>query len=509
VITVGNETLTFVRQPTAGYVLKTQNDISSMDTVCRFLKSDGDVKINPIRGLGRKGVSVIYNERPAEENDRTIKSLRFYNEVQYTAPLFSSNGETVAIIPEIVIRVKPDTTTEHVQAICEMTGCSIIKQMEFTEQEYLLQVSGPNAEAVFEAAGQLNRIDWIEWACPNTAFEPKLCGQVIPNDEYFSELWHLHNTGQISLYGAEGTPNIDINAPEAWEITTGDPNIVVAVIDNGVDSKHPDLINNLVPGYDFRDDDDLSDPSAEYFGNNHGTACAGLIAAQGNNGIGVAGVTWNCSIMPIRIRGGGDTATLSIESDIATAYRWAAVHGADILSNSWGYVAPVPIIHSAIVDITEIGGIGRSGKGCVVLAVVGNDGGVLQWPARYAEVIAVGATDNADIRHEYSNYGEELDIMAHGSAGDLNSLGRGTLCTTDISGSRGQNNKWGTLLYGPLVDIDVDYAYMGGTSSACPVAAGVAALILSVDPNLTNEEVKQILYRSAKDLGDPGWDVCV
>jgi hypothetical protein len=235
VLTVANEQLRFSAQPEAGYVLKTRDDIVSMDIVSRFLKNAGDVKIIPIRSSGRKGLYVVYDERPAAENRRTIKTLRTNSEVQYTAPRFSSNGETVAVIPEIVLRVKPGSQIEQVQAICEMDGCKIIKRMEFTEQEYLLEVLGPDAEAVFVAVEKLGQTPEVEWACPNTAFQPKLAGQpvpddldcgeqlqltsagqdantpgVFPNDPYFPKQWHLHNTGQSG-----GTPGADIRAPEA------------------------------------------------------------------------------------------------------------------------------------------------------------------------------------------------------------------------------------------------------------------------------------------------------
>ena len=529
VLTVNNEQLHFVAQPQAGYVLKMREDIGSMNSTSRFLKSAGDVQISPIRGLGRKGVSIIYNERPSEENSKTIKSLRAHSEVQYAAPLFSSNGETVAIIPEIVVRVKPGTEIEQIQTICETAGCKIIKRMEFTEQEYLIEVLGIDAAAVFDALEKLNEISFVEWAAPNTAFQPKLDDQavaddsasgirlqdttagqdanipgVFPNDEYFPLQWHLHNTGQSG-----GTPGADIRAPEAWEITTGDPNIVVAIQDCGVDSNHPDLADNLVGGYDFYDNDDQPDPALDHWGNAHGTCCGGLIAAKGNNGIGVTGVTWNCKIMPIRIwwRYDDGTTYWITEADTATAFRWTANKGADVLSNSWTFgTTPTSIFQSAIADITRTGGIGRGGKGCIVLFCAGNDSGPLPYPDRYPEVISVGATDHNDVQCYYSNYGPELDLVAPSSAGvgesQLTSAGgRGWLWTTDIYGPEGYNSRPGY----PYAEV-LDYGLFQGTSGACPIAAGVAALILSVDPNLTNLEVQRILYRSAHDLGEPGWD---
>ena len=518
ILTVGNEQLRFVARPELGYVVKTRQDTASINALAGMLKDVGAVDISPIRGLDRKGVCIVYNERSTEENDRTIKTLRVHRDVQYAAPLFSSNGETVAIIPEIVVCVKPGMGIEQVQAICETAGCSIIKQMEFTEQEYLIEVLGTDADTVFAAVEQLNDISFVEWAAPNTAFQPKLVDQVVPdgaaadqrlrvasagqeantpgvfpNDEYFPMQWHLHNTGQSG-----GTPGMDIRAPEAWEITTGDPNIVVAVLDCGVDTSHPDLINNLVAGYDFFENDTYPDPALVGETNLHGTACAGLVAAQGNNSIGVTGVTWNCKVMPIRqTQIEPNPATEDIG---ATALRWAAAHGADIVNGRGATNYPTPIIHSAIVDITKPGGIGRNGKGCVLVYPAINANSLVYYPARYPEVIAAGATDHRDLRWGYSNYGPELDIVAPGgpyppgSAGDVFAI-----WTTDIAGSAGGN---GIIRGLPITD----YIPFGGTSAAAPIVAGVAALILSVEPNLTNDEVRHFLCRSAKDLGDPGRD---
>jgi len=353
VLMVRGEELRFVARPELGYVVKTRQDAASIEALSRILKGVGSVDISPIGGLGRKGVRVVYSERPAAENEKTVNLLRLRKEVQYAAPLFSSNGETVAIIPEIVVRVKPHTQIEALQMLCEAAGCTINKRMEFTEQEYLLEVFGPDAEAVLTAVEQLGQAPCIEWACPNTAFRPKLCGQAVPhardsgeklradapeqdanapgifpNDEYFPLQWYLHNTGQDGA-----TPGVDINAPEAWEITTGDPNVVIAVIDCGVDSSHPDLIDNLVPGYDFFEGDTKSDPARQDRHDAHGTACAGTAAAKGNNGIGVAGVAYDCKIMSVR----HNNATKYISwANEATALRWTAAHGADVISCSWG-----------------------------------------------------------------------------------------------------------------------------------------------------------------------------
>jgi len=521
-LTVAGEGMEFVAQPERGYVVKVAERSGGFYSLAGTFGLDTK-NARRIGGRDRRGVWTVENDGPAGRNEETVRALRAGGHATYAAPLFSVGGETVAVIPEIVIRVKPEVDVRQVHFLCQSLALAVIKPMEFTTQEYLLEVLGPDAEAVFAAVDQLNEVDVIEWACPNTAMRPKLAGQtasnqiawagqsrsmtageetertgVFPNDEYFPMQWHLYNTGQFG-----GTPGADIRAPEAWEITTGDPNIVIAVIDCGVDSQHPDLMENLVLGYDFLDDDDQADPLLAPPANAHGTNCAGLVAAQGSNDIGVSGVVWNCKIMPIRI---GDDTSICTQADVARAFRWASDRGADVFSNSWEYSwSPEPIIQSAIVDITKIGGMGRSGKGCVVFFAAGNGSSYIRSHlAKYPEVISVGATDHKDLLCYYSNHGPELDIVAPSALGCtdadwMQTKGIGWLWTTDISGSAG----WNMDPFDPTV---VDYTALGGTSGGCAVAAGVAALILSIEPESTVEEVRHYLERSAKDLGDPGQD---
>ena len=484
VINVGADELRFVRRADLGYVVQSQANKAATEELDGMLRGFGAKDIAAVRGIGRRSISVVHSKRPTIENQNAITMLRGERQVKYAAPLFSSNSETVAIIPEIVVRVNAHSDDIELQDLCDTTGLVIKKKLEFTDREYLIEVLAIDAAGVFDALEQLGQATFVEWAVPNIAFRPRLLGQVIADDTYFPDQWHLNNTGQSG-----GTPDADINAPEAWEISTGDPDIIVAVLDDGVDTDHPDLINNVVSGYDFYDDD--SDPSCA--GDDaHGTACAGLIAAQGNNGIGVTGVAWNCKIMPIRIIQGGNFVT---EADIATAIRWAVNNGADVLSNSWGWPSlTLTIIHSAIKDVTAQGGIGREGRGSVVLASSGNSHGSVWYPAKYVQVIAVGATDHNDNRLSYSCFGTELDIVAPSGKTGLN----GDIWTTDIVGSNGYNNRDSNIL---------DYMdKMGGTSASCPIVAGVAALVLSVEPNLKNIDVGDILRDSATDLGTAGFD---
>ncbi len=506
-LTSAGKTLTFIPRPDLGYVIQSSEQEPATQTFQGMLSSIETVESRKIRGQNKRNLTVLMNLDDSMNSAFNI--LQSQNQAGYKAPLFAVNGQTIAIIPEIVVKLAFEDAYESLLLACNTLDLSIKQKLEFTQKEYLLQVHGQNENSVFDAVEHLNQESFIEWTLPNIASQPVFSGfvtdeivpaeKVEPNDEYFSKLWHLYNTGQTG-----GTPNADINAPNAWKITTGDPNIVVAVIDTGVDINHPDLVNNIVPGYDFFDDDNVPAPYLDAPIGAHGTMCAGLVGAQGNNHIGVCGVAWKCGIMPIRIANGEDFVA---DSDIAAAFRWAASHGADVLSNSWGLYYPSQIIYSAILDVTEKDGIGRDGKGCVVCFAAGNweDGGPVDYPAARSEVIAVGATDHNDVVWYYSASGPELDIAAP-SGGTIEDYwwdGKALLWTTDITG------KYGYSIYNLNSEDPNFWDYsntMSGTSGACPIVAGTAALVLSVDPNLTNIEVRRILLDTAADLGEQGTD---
>jgi subtilisin family serine protease len=534
VITIAGQEHRYQPRPELGFVVKAENNDQVIASVYGDISLFAETQIRPVGGQARQGLWIVESKQSAARNKASIKTLRAQRQVLYVAPLFSCNGETEAIIPEIVVRVTAGTEQEELEQICRVFNLRIKRKMLFTEQEYLIDVLGENADIVLAALIELNQIESVEWAAPNVITQRKLrglepsdmessAGNVhpynsrqnynstvsIPDDEYFPIQWHLQNIGQTG-----GTPGADINALEAWEITAGDPNIVICLHDLGVDLVHPDLVENLVSGYDFYSNNSQPYPllNSSYFMDAHGTACAGLVAARGNNGIGVVGVAWNCKVMPVR----DSTSSSSVSvTKIAEAIRWSAAHGADVMSYSWGFTNPQPVIYSAIVDITKPGGIGRDGKGCVVFVAAGNSAGRIPPTdtAAYEEVIGVGATDCNDKRCWYSVYGPEVDLAAPSGGevvvGNLYRrndqeqhirLSRHLLWTTDITGLTGFS------AFHDESDL-LDYTgKMFGTSGACPIAAGVAALILSIEPKLTNEEVRHFLTRSAKDLGEPGRD---
>lgn len=288
-------------------------------------------------------------------------------------------------------------------------------------------------------------------------FSMKIPGPVNPSDPLFSYQWNLHNTSQTG-----GKVDADIDAPEAWGIITGTNGVMIAVIDTGVYYTHDDLNDGRVRtdidwDYVNNDSDALDD-------NGHGTHVAGIIAAETNNGFGTAGVMWQARILPLKVcNNKGECNT----DHIARAIRYAADQGARVINMSLGGGCS-----SAIADAVNYA---HFNKGVMVVAAAGNNSGSILFPAAHDPVIAVGATDKDDKRAWFSNQGERLDVVAPG---------------VNIHSTVPKNG----------------HDTMSGTSMASPHVAGVVGLLLAQRPELTNNQIRDILRQSADDLGPNGFD---
>ncbi len=314
-----------------------------------------------------------------------------------------------------------------------------------------------------------------------------------PNDTHYPIQWPLNNIGQMYPESGRyndppGTPDSDIDAPEAWDIYTGSSDVIVAVVDTGVDYTHRDLDDNMwvneaellgtagvdddgngyiddIYGYNFiYDNSDAKDDHG------HGTHCAGIIAAEGNNGLDIAGVCWNARIMALKFlnsQGSGYTA------DAVPAFYYAAEHGADVVSNSWGGGFYLQSMQDAI-DYAH-------SQGVIMVASAGNDNtDSPQYPAYYEHMIAVAATNSKDQKAPFSNYGDWVDIAAPG---------------VDILSLRAGGTSAGTVY-------DAYTTIASGTSMACPHISGACALLLSANPTLTNDDVYDILMETVDPIAD-------
>lgn len=247
-----------------------------------------------------------------------------------------------------------------------------------------------------------------------------------------------------------------IQAPTAWDLATGD-GVTIAILDTGVDSTHPDLAANMIPGWNiYSNNEDTSD----VYG--HGTKVAGAAAAAANNGTGSVGVAWNARILPVRISMPDGRAYLS---DIARGIYWAADNGAKVANLSYGGVDSITVQSAANY---------MRSKGGVVVMSAGNSGTLNSFPPSEAIVVA-SATDRNDARASWSSYGPYVDVAAPGVS----------IYTTTRGGG---------------------YAYVSGTSFSSPIVAATTALLFSINPDLAPADIDQILVTASEDLGDPGFD---
>ncbi|MCX7568398.1 S8 family peptidase [Tumebacillus sp. DT12] len=266
-----------------------------------------------------------------------------------------------------------------------------------------------------------------------------------PNDTFYgSNQWNL------PLIGAD----------KAWQISTGDPKVIIAVVDTGVDLDHPDLKGQLTEGWNAIDGSNVPQDD-----NGHGTHVAGVIAARTNNLEGIAGIDWAGKIMPIKTMGADGSGSVV---DIADGVIWAVDHGATVVNLSLGEYSDSDYLHEAIRYAYD--------KGAVVLAAMGNDGiPEPSYPAAYPEAIAVAANDETTESATFSNFGPHCSVSAPGVAI-------------------------------PSTYPDRRYVALSGTSMATPHVAGLAALIRSVNPDLTPDQVREILEQTSDDLGPSGFD---
>jgi subtilisin family serine protease len=284
-----------------------------------------------------------------------------------------------------------------------------------------------------------------------------------PDDTDFDLQWGMMNSGQ-EIGGVAGLIGADINMTEGWDFSTGDPDLVMAVLDAGMDV-HVEIADRLVPGRNVAaepDNDDISDVCIS-----HGTHVAGIAAANANNAAGVAGVDWACRIMPVKVL----LACNGLESYVAEGIIWATDHGADVINMSLQYGTGSQVLHDAVLY--------AYGQGKVMIAAAGNNtpcaSPFVKYPAHWPETIAVAAFNNVGERASFSNCGPELDVSAPGE------------------------NIWS-------LNNTTQYKYLDGTSMAAPHVSGVASLMKSYDPDLTPDEIKSILQTTAIDIGDPGFD---
>lgn len=386
---------------------------------------------------------------------------------------FNTNSSSDEQVQSEVYQRISDQTDLNIQIIDESKiapGLELVEIINCTDLDYAIEIFRQQPEILFAEKNYLQNI------------------QNIPNDTYYGNLWGLNNIGQKDQSGNIGKIGADISAQKAWDITTGSETIIVAVIDTGVDINHPDLMNNIwtnkneipkngidddnngfiddVNGWDFSgNNNDVSDPEG------HGTHCAGIIGAVGNNSLGITGVNWNIQIMPIKLN---DPWPLYLE---AQAVYYASQMGASVINCSYGRyeysnIAKTAYENSSAIIICAAGNGDNEGN------PINNDVNP-SYPCNFnlPNIVSVASTNNQDLLSSFSNYG--VKTVHLGAPGE------------DI---------YSTFPLALIHKGNLPYRYMSGTSMATPYVSGVCALIKAVNPNLTNVQIKNILLNSVDPL---------
>ncbi len=413
-----------------------------------------------------------------------INKLKELKEVQYASPfLIYKDGTEQAALDQFIVKLRNSSDYSKMEELVIKSKAVIVKQYEYDKLLYFIKTDKNSAAPALELANMFSETNNFATSEPDLL---KFLNKYNTNDPFLNLQWSINNTGSSTQYNgvnAGGIVGADMRVLSAWGISTGSSSIKIAIIDEGVDLVHPDLIANLVPGFDGTG---LGSGGAPSGNDAHGTACAGIVAAAGNNSIGIAGISYNSKIVPVRIAYSSGGSWVTTSSGIGTSLDWSWNQGAaDILSNSWGGGSPSTLINDPISRAVTLG---RGGKGSIVLFAAGNSNGANSYPATLTNVVSVVAMSMCNQRKSPSscdgetfwgsNFGTGVDVSAPGVK----------IYTTDISGSAGYSSGNYTATF-------------NGTSSATPNTSGVMALILSVNPSLTYAQARQILESSCDKVG--------
>jgi subtilisin family serine protease len=411
----------------------------------------------------------VFQTKEAGEIAKAVSALEAQPQIANAVPVFiDDEGLTRYFLPdEFTVQFKDDVSKKQADEIIKRLKSSVIVEQR-TPGYYTLAV--PEGKGLFETLQEVSALDEVAFAEPSeVGFDDALA--YVPDDANFDRLWGLQNTGQV-VNGVAGTNDADIDAPEAWDLERGDPNVIVAVVDTGADLDHPDLEANLLPrgveDWDFADDPDGSpDDSAD-----HGSHVAGT-AAGVDNAVGVIGLAHQCRIMPLRV-----DLTTGMNQNRADAINFAAGHAAAnasrryVINCSWKMNGDHAGVHNAIINAVS--------QKVVVVFAAGNFNTNIdvtpQYPAVYPEVLAVVATDQNDMRATFSNFGATCSVSAPGV------------------------NIWSSVP-------DNTHEFKDGTSMASPHVAGLAALILSRNKTLSVAQVRSIIEGNSDNIDavNPGF----
>ncbi|WP_129125910.1 S8 family peptidase [Geomonas oryzae] len=433
----------------------------------------------------------------AELMESTLNEARSDKGVETGTHVYFADGDSHPLIPngELTIRFTTDASDDEKANIFSKYALEVLEKRDTPRETYIVKVTNTSVNPI-KTALNLQNEKCIDVAEPDLIVGINKSTFSLPSDPYLQKQWYLKNNGE----DANLIKGADSGVVDAWAEykVLGANDCIIAIIDDGFDLKHKDLSGSdkVVAPWDF--ENDVPDPSPKKYPPDgedwHGTACAGIAIANANN-YGISGAAPGAKFMPLRYSGTLDDAS------IERWFQYAAKNGASIISCSWTPASGKYILSTRQEEaIKDCATRGRNGLGCVVIFAAGNSNvdinseSYVNGFAIHEDVITVAASTSIDTRAEYSNFGNEIMICAPSSGNG----GKG-IFTTDVTGTYEYN---GTTLPAGYSEGDFTEDF-GGTSSATPLVAGVVGLLLSVNSMLTAAEVKEILKRTARKIGDP------
>ncbi|WP_171177830.1 S8 family serine peptidase [Ruegeria sp. HKCCD8929] len=466
--------------------------------VAAFANSHDAQRLGP---LGEFEIIELGSQQERISNVRD--QLRRLGSIGYEVAVYHSSDDGVPFVPEGTIYVEFDeiASEEQRQLVIDKFRLQLVE----AEPDGSLTVRVTGADDAVRVSADMQKEDVVQLAEPDLVTPAALKGFELPQDSLLNRQWHLKNTGMHGGQSIGYVAGADARVVEAWtELSSlGSQNVVIGVIDDGFDLSHPDFATKIIHPWDFtRQSNDVS-PVPNLFdqrlGGWHGTACAGVATAKAGHG-DVIGAAPAAQLIPVRW---GPNLNPNGPRGVAKWFDHMTEKGAWVLSCSWGAAAayyPLPTRTSKA--IARCAKNGRAGKGTIILFAAGNSNRDINNPpisldgfATHPDVIAVAASTSRDEKSHYSNFGDEISICAPSSGS-----GGWGIVTSDVTGTYIDANG----VSRPMGYAAGDYTFeFGGTSSACPLAAGVAALVVGSNPDLTASEVREILESSARKIGDP------
>ncbi|MBI5917667.1 MAG: S8 family serine peptidase [Bacteroidetes bacterium] len=436
------------------------------------------------------GFQVVSLKNDGATVDEKLDEVRQRKEVEVGTHVYFAEGSKKPLVPtgEIFIIFQPDVDESEQLLVLDEYRLTLVERRSADQVTARVTKDSPNPIKVAQA---LQGISMVKFAEPDLDMLLEEYDLALPNDTYLAEEWHLKNDGFIASGSYTTKKGADAKIVDAWKRldSLGSPDIVLAIIDNGIDISHPDLKPKVFRPFDlWTQSDRLSDGDPDF---THGTPCASLAVAVAN-GQGMVGVAPNAKFMPVS----GTSFSVRATEQM---FEYCTQNGADVISCSWGTTDPRYTLNSLKEEaIAKAARQGRGGKGCVICFAAGNEGvDFVNFYAAHPDVICVAACDSKDRYASYSNQGAEVSVCAP-SNGDWPLIAARAWWDpgTNVRGE-GAFKFWadGVERQGP-------YKHFGGTSGAAPIVAGICALLLSANPNLTAKEVKEILQKTADKIGD-------